>query len=732
MRKVNGVVAAALVVLGVGVAAAGDRVNALAKRVPAESLVFVAYDGNNPDCKKTALYKILAEPELKAVFEAPLAELRKLAAAKAKEHAGLDTDVLMPLLRTKVGAAFIGLAPPPAEGMPPQPELLLFVEVGRPDSPAAKAVNLLIDFALKKAGLGPDAFKAAKVGGVDAMTATINGVPVGYATVEGCFLLGTGGALMKCLDANTTKLAAAKEFQRVTKLTGGNEVFVAYYNHAATMQRFGMFVPPPVSRFLLHKEFGLANVKSISVSVAPDGAGFRSSLFIHTPGGPTGVLKLLAGKPLDPGIVRLAPKGTEFFCATHLDVGAVWDFVVDQVATTPAARKDVEDDLAQANREVGFDLRKDLVGSLGNEFAVFGPGFHAVIRLKDPAQFAMCLNKLAEKAAAAIGRGRPFRGAQLALRTLPYRGRTISYVDGQRLPLAIQPCFTMVGEYAVFALYPMALKQYINTMAGGATLADNADFAAVRGKVGKDVAAMYYADTREFVSGVYRVLPFLVGLLKMVPPEYQGLCPDPAKLPPPEVVTRHLYPCIAARRGLADGVLVECHSPIGVPTPPAMQQGGGIATMAILAGMLLPALGRARDEARKVRGMSNLKQIAQATNMWLLRFGDNTKYPRSLKALVDNRIITEPKLFLNPAGNTRLRPGQFVSDYESLMDRAGFQLTEAQVPMTLPLAWDKRRIHPAGRNVVFFDAHVEFMPEGRFQQTMRQVDAWIAKNRPKP
>jgi len=153
--------------------------------------------------------------------------------------------------------------------------------------------------------------------------------------------------------------------------------------------------------------------------------------------------------------------------------------------------------------------------------------------------------------------------------------------------------------------------------------------------------------------------------------------------------------------------------------------------VSILAGMLLPALGRARDEARKVRCSSNLKQIGTAANIWLSKHGNMEKWPPSLKALVDDEIIMEPKVFICPGTATSLVPGEFVTDYECIMDRVDFPITESMAGGDVPMAWDKPGNHYDGFNVVYFDSHVEFQPDDRREEFLAEVDAWIEENRPK-
>jgi len=166
-----------------------------------------------------------------------------------------------------------------------------------------------------------------------------------------------------------------------------------------------------------------------------------------------------------------------------------------------------------------------------------------------------------------------------------------------------------------------------------------------------------------------------------------------------------------------------------------------IAIIAILAGMLLPALGRARDEARKVKCASNLKGIAQAMNLYLNKYGGTSMFaiPADsfrgdcwLASLYWCGIITEPKLFICPAtddGGTLSdeKPSGSNWDKDAVADdacsyaglcknsgksgRDTTSFTESSISQSSCLGSDDAdgvENHSDGMNVVFFDSHVEY------------------------
>jgi len=128
--------------------------------------------------------------------------------------------------------------------------------------------------------------------------------------------------------------------------------------------------------------------------------------------------------------------------------------------------------------------------------------------------------------------------------------------------------------------------------------------------------------------------------------------------------------------------------------------------IAVLAAMLMPALARARLEARKAASKNNLHQIGLGIAMYS---ADNREqYPPDLGALIEQQYLGSRDVLLDPndAEAQQVGPDAAPPSYEYVGP-----IPIARVPAGTIICYSRKGIYQGGRNVLHADCAVEWVDE---------------------
>jgi hypothetical protein len=353
------------------------------------------------------------------------------------------------------------------------------------------------------------------------------------------------------------------------------------------------------------ERLGLTHIQAIHGVTGYDEVGCTSMTHLVTDGQRPGLLAFIPHEPLTAEDLTPIPKDAMVAVAARFNPTEALEHALD-LATQfePSARDDFNREMQMGQAEVGVDLPKEIVGSIGDAWVAYLPAGDlmmswtsaaAAVRVKDAATLRTAVAKIVAKAKEEAARS----GERVAINESTTDGRTVYTVQFLGAPIPITPSWSISDKWMVFGLMPGAVHATLDRTAADSLSAAEPVAAVMSG--GEGPAVLAYADTPQLVRAAY---PWLQMGLQMLSAQLrnEGIVIDVSALPMADVIVKHLRPNVSTLTHEDDGFHFISRGSI--------PGGSNVASAPILGALLLPAVGSAREAARRNQELNNLRMLS--------------------------------------------------------------------------------------------------------------------------
>ncbi len=321
-----------------------------------------------------------------------------------------------------------------------------------------------------------------------------------------------------------------------------------------------------------------------------------------------------------------------------------------------------EDPLTDISAELGVDVRADLLENLGPRWIAYqadqtgGGGLFstvAIVELKDAAAFGAAHANLvaqANDAAAEYARG------YVRVRGWDLNGHDAFTLTAPGIPVPLEPSWAVVDGKLIVTLSPVSLREAVRQAAGGGrSVLDTPEFQrVVLDKMPASGAGqLQYLDVPRVARRGYGLTSMLTSAIAngVRSPQNPDRVEGPL-MPPYGAFVRDTRAAGSVTWWEGDDYIQHAvmdrsmlvMTAAGAATLADMQ---GVAAPALMAGILLPALGKARASAKALNAKVQVRSITQAMAIWSQEHGDN--FPDSFRSLIDDGFIPA-EILVSPLG----------------------------------------------------------------------------------
>jgi len=716
---------AVVLVVGFGVAsavAADSVVEGLLQVLPDEVVGFVATSGCDAvkgDFEKSILGRIWNDPSMQGFYRPVKAELLALAGRESGDpNVPKQIETVLGYVELLTSRPFcVGIARVAAEEGPPVCAFGILDAGGRKAEVAAAVSKL-------EAMVGEGDIGRTQIGSLTMHTLKDNDdVPL-YWGWAGNYLV---AAVNDGSGAATKHLASPRgtASTNLKRIPGGNDVLLTHIGVQKALRFIDAFgredgadEEMDMVRAVV-KELGLSGVKTVTERVGFSGADVVVHSLVEMPTPATGLPGTF--KPVNPAWFRAVDGRAVQAGALNWDVAATYDLAmrVVKMVSPDDIYPEIQGGIEELESAIQCRIREGLLKSLSGPALYYtlpagmmteAPmgGFVAIAKLSDAELFEQTMTSLG-KFISAESDG----GLQISSQKQD-DGRTVHTWAVAPLAFAqVMPTWSVADDHVVLgsngALCSLGVKQLASKGADGKSLADTDGFKKIRPQLPQNLISLTYADSAVQFKQMRMQLQQVWPLLTMG--AMQAKIKLPVMLPALDHIADDMTPSVQYSYFGPEGLHSHYRGPgLEVST-------GAIAGSAVGAGILMPALSRARNQARRVASMSNLKQIGLALHMWA---EDNDgRFPDELGKLEPyvsggSRVWESPRKPVGFEGPSYLYiPGQTRKmDYHNM------------------LVYENPAFCRDGVNAVFLDGHVEFLKPDEFRRKLEETCRRLGRQMP--
>ncbi len=699
--------------------AADSAIDELTKLMPDEVVYFVATGGKaaiSDDFQKSIMGRLWNDPSTQSFVTAIRTELMsKLQSGAVDEHVPQ-----MIALATKYGCLALdrplmtGIARVENEQGPPACAFAI-LDAGPRKTDLVNAVSEI------EAMIGEGEITEVQVGTLSMHSLAGSEVPVYWGWVGDYLVF----ALNDAGGAATKHLVAPRPAptDQLKKVSNSGDLLAVYYDVPQIWSvidtlaaREGGGPKVAIVKAAL-KELGLDKLGTVVARTGFSGANLVSESFVGAPAPRTGLLA--AFKPIDLNLLKTVDAQAVTASVFNCDVALIYDTAMNAVkAVSPdEGYPEIQKALAQVESELGFSIRDGLLQSLAGPVVFYtlpagkmveAPmgGIVVELKLHDPALFEKTMTQLGTFVAQ-VSNGMLQVGSQA-----DEQGRTIHVWASPALAFAqAMPTWVIVGDQVVIgsntALCEMGIKQAAGSADGGSLL-DTEGFKKIAAGLPENLLSFNYTDSAVMFNQMMMQLQQVWPMAMMA--ATHAHIKLPVMLPSLGHIAKDMQPSCEYNYATPEGFRAVYR---GTGLEVSLR---GVAGAALGAGIAMPALARARSQARRAVDMSRLKQIGIAMRMYADDHDD--QFPPDLETL-------KPYLGDDRALESSRKPGDFEGPSYIYITGQNLGMYPGNI-----VVYENTGYCSDGVNVLFLDGHVEFMKPDNFRREFKETYERLGREMP--